>query len=466
MNVRLGINPLTWTIDDLPEVGGETSLETCLREARAAGFDGVELGCKFPRTAPELKAALAPHGLALVSGWYSANLLERDVDGGIRGDADAPRAPGSTRLRRSWWSPRPRAASMATGARGCRSARCSPPPTGRSSAARLDELGARLQDAGLKLAYHHHMGTVVQTEDEVDRLMDSCDDAVGSPARYRSSDLRGRRSGFARRHAMPRGSCTCIARTCAVPCSTGASIAIRSFLDAVLDGVFTVPGDGCVDYPGDARADRACKIPRLARRRSGAGPERGALRCLRESGLPESPPLRGAPLSEDEDKLGFAAASLGSALAAAALRPFRGFAAAPGYPRLMEGPMIGAVTSDSITFWGRASGEFEVDVEYSTDPLLRAPQRSQSGARDGGLRLHGSHDSRRTAVRDSLLLSPARRRYRRPLSPDAVRDAHGARGPCAVPPRFRLLRAAPTRCRATRLPRDRRRGTGRILLAG
>ena len=79
MSVRIGINPLTWTIDDLPEVGGETSLETCLTEARAAGFEGVELGCKFPRTAPELKAALAPHGLALVSGWYSTNLLLRDA---------------------------------------------------------------------------------------------------------------------------------------------------------------------------------------------------------------------------------------------------------------------------------------------------------------------------------------------------------------------------------------------------
>ncbi len=78
MNVRLGINPLTWTIDDLPQVGGETSLETCLLEARAAGFDGVELGCKFPRNERELKSALAPHGLALVSGWYSARLLERD----------------------------------------------------------------------------------------------------------------------------------------------------------------------------------------------------------------------------------------------------------------------------------------------------------------------------------------------------------------------------------------------------
>ena len=80
MSIRIGINPLTWTIDDLPEVGGETSLETCLTEAKAAGFQGVELGCKFPRTAPELRAALAPHGLALVSGWYSTNLLERDAE--------------------------------------------------------------------------------------------------------------------------------------------------------------------------------------------------------------------------------------------------------------------------------------------------------------------------------------------------------------------------------------------------
>lgn len=59
---------------------------------------------------------------------------------------------------------------------------------------------------------------------------------------------------------------------------------------------------------------------------------------------------------------------LGSALAAAALRPFRVFAASPGYPRLMEGPMAGPATADSITFWGRASGEYDVNVEYSTDP--------------------------------------------------------------------------------------------------
>lgn len=67
---------------------------------------------------------------------------------------------------------------------------------------------------------------------------------------------------------------------------------------------------------------------------------------------------------------------LGSALAAAALRPFRGFAAAPGYPRLMEGPMVGGVTPESITLWGRASGELDLEVEYGTDPGLAGSARS------------------------------------------------------------------------------------------
>jgi alkaline phosphatase D len=69
---------------------------------------------------------------------------------------------------------------------------------------------------------------------------------------------------------------------------------------------------------------------------------------------------------------------LGSALAAAVLRPLRVFAAAPGYPRLMEGPMIGGVTRDSISFWGRASGEFDVDVEYAPDPAFAEPKQSAS----------------------------------------------------------------------------------------
>ncbi|HVJ25343.1 MAG TPA: myo-inosose-2 dehydratase, partial [Burkholderiales bacterium] len=82
--VRIGINPLTWTNDDLPELGEANSLETCLKEARLAGYEGVELGRKFPRDAKVLGPILKPHGLSLVSGWYSARLLERSVDDEIK----------------------------------------------------------------------------------------------------------------------------------------------------------------------------------------------------------------------------------------------------------------------------------------------------------------------------------------------------------------------------------------------
>ena len=106
---------------------------------------------------------------------------------------------------------------------------------------------------------------------------------------------------------------------------------------------------------------------------------------------------------------------LGSALAAAALHPFRVFAAAPGYPRLMEGPMIGGVTPDSITFWGRASGEFDVDVEYSTDPHFGAPMRSAS--------VRATADADFTVRVKVTGLSPATRYYYR-LRVDGIADRY------------------------------------------
>jgi inosose dehydratase len=248
MSIRIGINPLTWTIDDLPEVGGETSLETCLAEARAAGFEGVELGCKFPRTAPELRAALEPHGLALVSGWYSANLLLRDADAefeAMRPHRELLAALGCDVVV---------VAETTRCIHGERGTRLSQRPVLAPAdwprfTGRLQELGKRLQDADLRLAYHHHMGTVVQTEDEIDRLMDACDDSVallldtghltfagGDPVRA------------ARRHAgrIAHLHCKDIRRAVLSRCVNRDS----SFLEAVLDGVFTVPGDGCVDYAG------------------------------------------------------------------------------------------------------------------------------------------------------------------------------------------------------------------------
>ena len=74
MTVRLGTNPIAWSNDDLPELGGDTPLRTCLAEAREAGFTGIEKGNKFPSDPAALRDVLGRHGLAFVSGWYGAEL--------------------------------------------------------------------------------------------------------------------------------------------------------------------------------------------------------------------------------------------------------------------------------------------------------------------------------------------------------------------------------------------------------
>src|SRR5436853_7218952 len=79
-SVKIGINPISWSNDDLPSLGGETPLEVALSEGRAIGYEGFELGNKFPRESEALARVLAPHALSLVSGWYSGRLVERSVD--------------------------------------------------------------------------------------------------------------------------------------------------------------------------------------------------------------------------------------------------------------------------------------------------------------------------------------------------------------------------------------------------
>ena len=73
MSVKLGIAPIAWSNDDMPELGGDTSLEQCLSEASQAGFIGIESGGKFPKTSEELIPKLKEFNLNLCSGWYGAN---------------------------------------------------------------------------------------------------------------------------------------------------------------------------------------------------------------------------------------------------------------------------------------------------------------------------------------------------------------------------------------------------------
>ncbi|HWZ66192.1 MAG TPA: TIM barrel protein [Stellaceae bacterium] len=178
MSVRLGISPIGWSNDDLRELGGDIPLDTCLAEASEAGFEGIELGHKFPRDPALLQSLLGDHELHLVSGWYSGRLLERSVAEelvAIEPHRAVLAAMGSVVLVY---------AETSGGIAGDRTRPLSRRPSlpnghWRDFGIHLTELADRLAERGIRLAYHHHMGTVVETADEIDRLMASTGGSVG-----------------------------------------------------------------------------------------------------------------------------------------------------------------------------------------------------------------------------------------------------------------------------------------------
>ncbi|MGQ7246467.1 myo-inosose-2 dehydratase [Halomonas sp. V046] len=246
MSVRLGINPLTWTNDDLPSLGGDTPLSVCLSEGREAGFSGFELGNKFPRKAETLGPILERHDLALVSGWYSAELLTRSAEAEI--EALTPHLE----------------LLKALGAEVmvfCEVTRCvhgtfGVPLSHRPTLSedewalfteRLDRVAEHCQAQGVQIAYHHHLGTLIESEADIDRLMAETGPALG--LLLDSGHLVG--AGGDPLAVLKRHS----ARINHVHCKdirreVLADVTNRnlSFLQGVLNGMFTVPGDGFIDY--------------------------------------------------------------------------------------------------------------------------------------------------------------------------------------------------------------------------
>jgi myo-inosose-2 dehydratase len=251
MAVRIGANPIGWSNDDMRELGGATPLETCLAEAKEAGFEGMELGHKFPREAKALTAALKPFGLACVSGWYSAELLKRDAAEEmthLRPHLDLLKAMGCNVLV---------FAETSNAIHGDRQKALADRPILPAAdwaqfGARMTEVGDRVLAEGVRLVYHHHMGTIVENEAEIDKLMASTGPSVhllldtghatfgGADPAALARRHRARISHFHAKDIRPDVMATAKAQR-------------LSFLDAVISGVFTVPGDGCVDYPAVLR---------------------------------------------------------------------------------------------------------------------------------------------------------------------------------------------------------------------
>lgn len=257
MPLRIGANPVGWSNDDFREIGGATPLETCLTEAREAGLEGMELGHKFPREAAALKAALAPFGLACIGGWHSIELLNRSAREEFelaKPHRDLLRAIGTDVFI---------VAESSNAIHGRRDLPLSRRPTMKDEdwadyGARITELAELLAAEGLKLCYHHHMGTIVETRADIDNFMAHTrppanllldtghatwggSDPADLARRYRDR-ISHVHAKDVRRHVMDR-----------------ARAEDWSFLDAVLGqgsdlGIYTVPGDGMVDYPAVLQA--------------------------------------------------------------------------------------------------------------------------------------------------------------------------------------------------------------------
>ena len=252
MFVRLGVAPIAWSNDDLPEMGGDTPLEVCLRESREAGFSGTETGGKFPMDPDVLGPILEEYELKLVSGWFSGQLralsvaeeksrLDRQVSTFAALGAPvlvyAETTDTVQNQQRVAVSRRPRM----------------PDEEYREYGAKLTEIAEYTASRGVRLAYHHHMGTVIETEDESDLLMANTGAAVGLLVDTGHMVFAGGDPvATLRRHADRIVHVHC--KDIRADVLERVRAADMSFLDAVLEGVFTVPGDGSIDFQSVADA--------------------------------------------------------------------------------------------------------------------------------------------------------------------------------------------------------------------
>lgn len=259
LNVRIGINPIGWSNDDLPSLGGETPLETALKEGAEIGYQGFELGNKFPKIGEALKAKLEEFGVVCVSGWYSAQLgnknftLAQEIEACrqhmeklayndckvvVYGECgDTIQGQINTPL-----SQRPRFANE---------------DEWKRYADKLNQFGEYLvKTYGLHIAYHHHMGAYIEHPNDVAKLMSLTDPkAVGL-----LFDTGHCWFGQASNNSEQKIDVTemlkaHIHRVNHVHCKDVRPTVIRdirnrnqSFLNAVLAGAYTVPSDGAIDF--------------------------------------------------------------------------------------------------------------------------------------------------------------------------------------------------------------------------
>jgi inosose dehydratase len=252
MSVKIGISPIAWQNDDLPDLTAAFTMEQALKESREIGYTGVERGQRMPHDTEGLRAYLESNDIVLCGGWCSGNLLNNDVPQEIEAvrqqvdqfiALDSPCivfAECSNTVQGQIDTPvnaRPRLSRDEITAYG----------------AKLSELGKWMADRGMPMAYHHHMGSIIESEDDVNWLMEATSPEVNlcfdtGHLLFGGGDVMATLDRWAHRvhHVHFKD----------IRPDVVADVRAhdRSFLDAVISGAFTVPGDGCIDF--QAVADR------------------------------------------------------------------------------------------------------------------------------------------------------------------------------------------------------------------
>ncbi|MFK7942158.1 MAG: myo-inosose-2 dehydratase [Paracoccaceae bacterium] len=255
MSVKVGISPISWQNDDLPDLTAGFTMEQAMREAREIGYVGVERGQRMPQDTAGLRGYLDAADIALCGGWCSGNMLVHSVDEeieSIRGQVEQFVALDAPCIVYS---------ECSNTVQGDRAVPVNARPQlsrdeVRDYSLRLGEVAKWCADQGMTLAYHHHMGSIIEAEADIDALMNGscaelklCFDTghclFGSGNVLATMDRWGDRI-----HHMHYKD---------IRPDVVADVRAndRSFLDAVIAGAFTVPGDGCIDFGEVTRALKA-----------------------------------------------------------------------------------------------------------------------------------------------------------------------------------------------------------------
>jgi inosose dehydratase len=244
MKAKLGMSPIAWWNDDLPQLSDDVSLEECLRQSRSAGFTGMEKGRRFPESAAEMLPILRRADVTLCGGWFSGTIVNESIE------ANQHRIQPMIDLFKAVSAPCIVYGEVGRSIQGDQSKPLATKPKldgdeMKSYARRMTEFAEWVEAQGMPLVYHHHMAAVVETEPELDSFMNHSGISLLFDAGHMAFAGGDVLRCIDKHHARIKHVHTKDVRMDVI---NGLDRTKESFLDAVIKGAFTVPGDGSLDF--------------------------------------------------------------------------------------------------------------------------------------------------------------------------------------------------------------------------